>query len=96
MATEGRFGGALYAIVSLVLLVVVTLPIYWMLVVSGAPYALCYWVMSFLISGGVYLTVCLYREREIAVNVFLTLTLCFATVMTVFYVLMAGTQTLTS
>lgn len=77
------------------LLVVVTLPIYWVLVLTGAPYALCYWVMSFLISSGIYPALCLYREHPIETSAFLTLTLCFATAMTVMYVLFTGTSTLT-
>lgn len=95
MAANRRVYSAAYAIASLVLLVVVTLPIYWMLVVTGAPYALCYWVMSFLISGGIYLALCLYREHALETGPFFVLTLGFATVMTIMYVLVAGTRTLT-
>ncbi|AWN16473.1 hypothetical protein [Salinisphaera sp. LB1] len=95
MTAHRRSYGAAYAVASLVLLVVVTLPIYWLLVVAGAPYALCYWVMSFLISGGVYLALFLYREQALETGPFFALTLSFATAMTVMYVLLTGTSTLT-
>ncbi|MES1954550.1 hypothetical protein [Salinisphaera hydrothermalis] len=95
MTIDRKFHGALYAIASLVLLVVVTLPIYWLLVVTGAPWALCYWVMSFMISGGIYVAWCLYAERPLETGPFFGVTLVFATVMTALYVVTTGTSTLT-